>query len=244
MLPALLACCMPAFAQNIRQSVQVTNEYETKFADFRKVELETQLPDSLYDFDYSFDYSVFDSPYRGSYEFTPYEIRITPEPMEYDGSRFLLRAGAGYTLRPVLDLYWTAIRNNELTLGLSNSGRGYYGPYSARPSADGTVLGGFDGHDFSDSFGVSGHYIMRGADLRFKAGYDGIFTGDGTDAAGYNSAYAGVRLSSAEKSRTYFAYDIGVGYRYGSDVRTAAAREEGAWPPAKAISSWTVRSDP
>lgn len=228
MLPVLLACCMPAFAQNINQSVQVTNEYETKFADFRKLEVKSELPDSLYDFDYSFDYSVFDSPYRGSYEFTPYEIRITPDPMAYDGSRFLLRAGAGYTLRPVLDLYWTAVRRNDFTLGLSNAGRGYYGRYSSRPGTSGAVLDGFDGYDFSDSFGVSGHYVMRGADLRFDAGYDGIFTGDGFVNSAYNSAYAGVRLSSAEKSKTYFAYDIGVAYRFGADDMNPVAPEAAA----------------
>ena len=45
-LPALLACCAPAVAQNINQSVQVTNEYETKFADFQKLGVDSQVPDS------------------------------------------------------------------------------------------------------------------------------------------------------------------------------------------------------
>ena len=94
---ALLACGLPALSQNIRQSVEVTNEYEAKFSDFQKLGADTQIPDSLYEFDYSFDYSVFDSPYRGSYEFTPYEIQLTPDPMVYDGRRFILRAGAGYS---------------------------------------------------------------------------------------------------------------------------------------------------
>ena len=96
-------------AQNINQSVQVTNEYETKFADFQKQGLAMDVPDSLYDFDYNFDYSVFETPYKGSYEFTPYRIVVKPDPMPYDGRKFYLRAGAGYALHPVLDMVYTPV---------------------------------------------------------------------------------------------------------------------------------------
>ena len=58
----LLAATLSLTAQNINQTVQVTNEYETKFEDFKRQTPELQLPDSLYRFDYDFDYSVFDSP--------------------------------------------------------------------------------------------------------------------------------------------------------------------------------------
>lgn len=225
-LPFVLACCMPALAQNIDQSVQVTNEYETKFADFQKLGVDSQVPDSLYEFDYDFDYSVFDSPYRGSYEFTPYEIRITPDPMAYDGSRFLLRAGAGYTLRPVLDLYWTAVDLKDFTFGLTNNGAGYCGRYADRAAAsDGSgALGGFGGYDLSDSFSLGGHWILRGADLRFKAGYDGIFTGanDSGDVfmlGSMNSGHASVEIASSAKSGTYFSYLLGAAYRFGADSR-------------------------
>ena len=72
----LLTFAVSLTAQKINQSVQVTNDYETRFADFKKSEPDLVLPDSLYAFDYSFDYSVFDSPYKGSYEFTPYNVEI------------------------------------------------------------------------------------------------------------------------------------------------------------------------
>ncbi len=227
-LPALLACCMPAFSQSISQSVQVTNEYETKFADFQKLGVDSETPDSLYEFDYSFDYSVFDSPYRGSYEFTPYEIRITPEPMAYDGSSFMLRAGAGYGFHPVLDMYWSPVVKDNFTLGLFNTGSGYAGRYESHPltSYPPKVIDAFDGHDFSDSFGVGGRYMMRGADLRFKAGYDGIFSGDEVSATAMHSAYAGLRLTSSEKSRTFFSYDIAADYRYAADLIGPAVASE------------------
>ncbi len=75
----LLTFAVSLTAQKINQSVQVTNDYETRFADFKKSEPDLVLPDSLYAFDYSFDYSVFDSPYKGSYEFTPYNVEIVHE---------------------------------------------------------------------------------------------------------------------------------------------------------------------
>ena len=242
-LPALLACCAPAVAQNINQSVQVTNEYETKFADFQKLGVDSQVPDSLYEFDYSFDYSVFDSPYRGSYEFTPYEVRITPEPMAYDGSGFLLRAGAGYAMHPVLDVYWTAVRRDDFTFGLTNRGSGYAGTYASRPSADGGVaFSGFSGYDLADSFSLDGHWIMRGADLRFMAGYDGMFTGanDVSDRfvrGSLNSGHVSVELASAEKSRAHFSYKLGAGYRFSHDSRVLADAPAGQALPGGMNSS-------
>ena len=62
---------VPAFSQGIDQSVEVTNEYETRFSDFHKRTVAESVPDSLYRLDYNFDYAVFDSPYKGSYDFTP-----------------------------------------------------------------------------------------------------------------------------------------------------------------------------
>ena len=54
-LVALVALGAPLAAQNINQSVQVTNDYVTRFADFQKLGPSLQVPDSLYRFDYDFD---------------------------------------------------------------------------------------------------------------------------------------------------------------------------------------------
>ena len=100
---ALLALCAPLGAQNINQTVEVTNDYRTRFADFQKQGPTMTVPDSLFRFDYDFDYSVFETPYRGSYEFSPYRIEVTPEARQRDGSRLYLRAGAGFTFHPQLE---------------------------------------------------------------------------------------------------------------------------------------------
>ena len=47
---AVMALCAPLSAQNINQSVQVTNEYESRFSDFQKTGPSLQVPDSLYRF--------------------------------------------------------------------------------------------------------------------------------------------------------------------------------------------------
>lgn len=217
MSAALMALGLALAAQNINQSVQVDNDYQTSFADFQKSGPDIMVPDSLYSFDYSFDYSVFESPYRGSYEFTPYEIKVTPDVMGYDGGKFFLRAGAGYSMHPELDLVFNPVTRGDFAMSIHNTGRGYAGRYHGR---DG--LEGFNGYDLSDNLGVGGHWLLRGNTVVFDAGYDGIFASDGTSGSLFNSAYAGARITSAGKSSSYFEYEFGLDYRYGSDMFSGA----------------------
>ena len=131
----LLALTVPAGAQNINQSVQVTNEYLTRFADFQKQGEELQVPDSLLRFDYNFDYSVFDTPYRGSYEFSPYRIDATPAARLSDASRLYLRAGAGYTFHPELQFAWRVLDEQNYKIRLTAGAGGYAGPYRTHGGA-------------------------------------------------------------------------------------------------------------
>ncbi len=201
-----LFLALPAFPQSIDQSVEVTNEYETRFSDFQKKNVAESVPDSLYRFDYNFDYSVFDSPYRGAYDFTPYEIKLTPEPVPYDGRTLYARAGAGYSLHPVLDITYTPLAGKEAGVSLHNHGYGYAGD---------------EFHDLSNEAGVSGHYHSRVGKLSFTGGYGGIFAGDGVENSSYNSANVSLSLSSPEREGTAFLYKIGAGYRYGADRMSA-----------------------
>ena len=61
-----LLCSLSLKAQNINQSVEVTNTYESSFADMPKQNLALSVPDSLYRFDYDFKYTIFDPEYKGS----------------------------------------------------------------------------------------------------------------------------------------------------------------------------------
>ena len=106
-------------AQNLNPEVQVTNEYQTRIDDVTKQGPRMRIPDSLLRFDYHFDYSVFDSPYKGSYEFSPYSVTITPDPKVYDGRKLYLRGGLGYVLKPELDVVWAAVDQKRMADGLS-----------------------------------------------------------------------------------------------------------------------------
>ena len=59
-------------AQTLDPTVEVSRSYEGKLMEVHKPALVMSVPDSVFRFDLNFDYSVFESPYKGSYEFNPY----------------------------------------------------------------------------------------------------------------------------------------------------------------------------
>lgn len=211
----LLLVCGALSAQNINQSVQVTNEYQAKFADFPKQEFSISVPDTLYRFDYDFDYSVFETTYKGSYEFSPYEIALNPEPVKYDINKFYLKAGAGYGLHPELDFAYNLISKEKFNLSIFNTGGGEAVTYHLRDNNN-----HFFGYNLKDSFALSGRHVMPSAELDFKLGYDGIFAKSSEDlSSAYNSAIVSASISSTSTSR--IAYSLGVDYRYGYESFSA-----------------------
>lgn len=213
---AVMALCAPLSAQNINQSVQVTNDYVSRFADYQKTGPSLQVPDSLYRFDYAFDYSVFETPYKGSYEFSPYRISVTPEARLYDGSKFFLRLGAGYTIHPQFEMAWQMMQTQDFAIGVFAEAGGYAGRYSRRG-----VAGTFAGHDLSGRVGLGGQYLRPATRLSYHFGYEGIFAGiDGTNPyyrSGFSSVIAAGRIQSRERPGNQMFYDIDVQYRYSSD---------------------------
>ncbi len=213
---AVMALCAPLSAQNINQSVQVTNDYVSRFSDFQKTTTGLQVPDSLYRFDYAFDYSVFETPYKGSYEFSPYRIAVTPEARLYDGSKFFLRAGAGYSIHPQFEMAWQMFQSQDFAIGVFAEAGGYAGKYSRRGVAD-----PFSGHDLSGRVGLGGQYLRPATRLSYHFGYEGIFAGmDGADPyyrSGFSSVIAAGRIQSRERPGNQMFYDIDVQYRYSSD---------------------------
>lgn len=213
---AVMALCAPLSAQNINQSVQVTNEYESRFSDFQKTGPSLQVPDSLYRFDYSFDYSVFETPYKGSYEFSPYRISVTPEARLYDGSKFFLRLGAGYTIHPQFEMAWQMLQTPDFAIGVFAEAGGYAGRYSRRGVAE-----SFSGHDLNGRIGLGGQYLRPAVRLSYHFGYEGIFAGEGGAEpyfrSGFSSVIAAGRIQSRERRGNQMFYDIDLQYRYSSD---------------------------
>jgi len=214
---ACVALGAPLAAQNINQSVQVTNDYITRFADFQKQGPALQVPDSLFRFDYDFDYSVFETPYKGAYEFTPYRIEVKPEARLYDGSKLYLRAGAGYTLHPQLELAWQMLQEKNFSIGVFAEAGGYLGNYRRRGVDD--VLAG---HDLNARVGVGGQYLTPAVRMSYHFGYEGIFAGvhgENTPfSSSFNSAVVGGRIQSRERRDNRFYYDVDLCYRYSGDA--------------------------
>jgi len=180
--------------------------------DFKKGEVRMAISDTLQEFDYHFDYSVFDSPYKGAYEFSPYFVQMTPDKSEYDGRNFWLRGGAGYTLHPVLDFVWTPVRKPNVALTVLNSGKGYVGNYIFGPTEN-----VFSGHDIDDKLGFQADFIGKSHISRLTGGWNGIFTKTGIATSGYNSFNIDFDIKSMAKDVPSFQYDFDLGYKYASD---------------------------
>jgi len=221
---AALAISVSALSQNVNPTVQVTNDYQTHMSEVRKQGVEISVPDTLYDIDYNFDYSVFESPYKGAYEFTPYAVKMEPAVTPSSSSKFFLRAGAGYTLHPEAELDWTPVTGGKFSLGVFGTGSGFLGKYAVLDNDAMPVTGRFDGYDFGDKAGLQGSWRYGKGDLSFELGHNGAFASgsiysgmsEGSSSA-YNAFYGKLRAKSLDAGNRKFIYDAGVSYRYGMD---------------------------
>ena len=87
----LLPAAICASAQDIDPTVEVSRTYQGKMMEVHKPMISMQIPDSVMQFDLDFDYSVFDSPYKGTYEFNPYLQDMKPHPAAWTGSTAVFR---------------------------------------------------------------------------------------------------------------------------------------------------------
>ena len=207
-----------AAAQNLNPEVQVTNEYQTRLTDVTKQGPEMAVPDSLLKFDYHFDYSVLDSPYKGSYEFSPYSVIIPPDPRPYDGRKLYVSAGAGYTFRPELDVVWAAVDRKRFALNVFANMEGFLGNYRRIvPNTFELNKNVFDkGWDFGAGAGLDSRFKLGRVNFRAEAGYEGVFTGHELyHRQNCHAPYARIRFNVDPDRK--FSYAGGVGYRYVQD---------------------------
>ncbi|MCH5173718.1 MAG: hypothetical protein J1D85_05870 [Bacteroidales bacterium] len=223
-IPALVLLSSASWAQNLNPEVQVTNDYQNRIDDVSKKGVAMTIPDSLLRFDYHFDYSVFDSPYKGAYEFSPYSVTITPDARPYDGRRLYLRAGAGYVLKPEFDLVWSAVDRKKFSVNAFASAGGFYGNYKhVQPHTFVREKGVFDrGWDFASSVGADARINIGKTLLRTEFGYDGIYTGHDIYSGGNtHSPYVSAHIGSNSGRR--ILYNAGVTYRYVYDALSSGS---------------------
>lgn len=229
----LLGVCAVSSGQNLDPTVEVSRSYEGKLMEVHKPAIRMDVPDSVLRFDLEFDYSVSDSPYKGAYEFSPYAMEMRPASKYYDFRKFYLKAGAGYSLHPELDVIWSPSFRKPFRLDVYASNRSYVGNYwniVRKEESDGTYSIGrqmnngdesrhWKSFDLASKAGVAGRYDWEKARLGFDVGYRGIHQGKGVMTSGrsYNALEAEAYVGSKDRKDSSFGYHVSAVYHLGGD---------------------------
>lgn len=126
---ALLALSLGAAAQNLNPTVEVTNTYKREASGIEKPDQLLPLPDSVSRFNYDFDYTVRSTPYRGSYEFKPYNVQLRPNARPDTQNKFYAKLGAGYGFHPEAVVVYTPHAGSALQVNVYGSYNAYLGYY-------------------------------------------------------------------------------------------------------------------
>lgn len=222
-----------AAAQNLDPTVVVDREYEGKLMEVHKPALQMAVPDSVTRFDLDFDYSVFESPYKGSYEFNPYLLSMKPSAATEAPGKLYLRAGAGYHLHPELDLVWSPQllkHDSGLSMDVYARHRSFVGKYWALEPDAGMVIRHTDlttpGYDLDSRAGVNVKYDWSMGDASVDLSYYGLHLGFNESENSSRRGYNALDLSFAVGSKpnvTHFIYGVDGKYRYAHDGSTSAA---------------------
>lgn len=211
-------------AQDLNPTVEVSRQYRGALMDIDKPSVKMAVPDSVMKFNLEFDYSVFDSPFKGAYEFRPFLMDMDLAPGLSGEHSFYLRAGAGYSLHPELDLVWSPFKSDRFRLSVYANHRSYVGNYRSltiKPLAgDAEIARGrrnYSGYDLVSTAGIDGSFDWENGILSFDAGYYGTALKDTVLNRGYDGLDLKFGISSKKKSESHFIYDIGVHYRYAED---------------------------
>ena len=210
-------------AQNLDPTVEISRAYEGKILDANKPLREMTVPDSVSTFRLDFDYSVFDKPYKGAYDFNPYLMNMRPSETVEQQQTFYLKAGAGYRLRPELDLIWSPVLKNGLRLGVYALHRSYIGDYrtigldaeSGSLNWDGSSR--WNGYDLMSKVGANLGYNWKVGVLGLNVDYYGLAGNDGLGSRGYDAVDVNFSAASNKDSKDNFVYVLNLDYRFGED---------------------------
>ena len=179
---AAVMCSGVLAAQNLDPTVEVSRAYEAKIAEAKKPLREMTVPDSVNTFRLDFDYSVFEKPYKGAYDFSPYLMSMRPTALAYNPRTLYLKAGAGYRLYPELDLIWSPMLKKGLCLDVYAVHDSYVGDYRTigLSAVDGNIgnldwdgSGRWDGYDLASKVGANLKYNWKAGVLGLNVDYYG-----------------------------------------------------------------------
>ena len=233
-LASALAAAVTAldYGKNLNPTVEVTNAYEGGASSINKPAQQMAVPDSVTRFNLDFDYSVFEKPYQGAYEFTPYYVQLKPAPKPSTTEKFYLRAGAGFTLHPELDLVWSPIQKEKYRLNVYATHHSYFGRYhqfGSTTSPDNVVTidksgEKMDGFLADTKAGVDGTYGWDGGEAMLDLGFRHRMADNAYHFQKLGGIEAKGRVRSLPTDEPHFLYDAAVNYHfYGSDLSHTTA---------------------
>ena len=219
---ALLLSGAAVFGQNLNPTVEVTNTYEGTLSGLVKPQQPVHLPDSLTRFNLDFDYAVFENPYKGAYEFRPYMVQLRPTAAPSTENRFYLKAGAGYSMHPIVELLWTPVASKGFRVNLYADHHSYMGYYRGISPVMDTELGGNTfsddgsrpaGADIDTRAGVVGTYQWAGGEVGVDLSYRNLYVERKELAHRLDNGFqAEAWVRSLTGSKSAFQYDARVRY--------------------------------
>ena len=183
-LCAMVAAGSVAASQNpnLNPTVNVTKDYDGQGVQAERQLDSIRVPDTLTRLNLNFKYSGLESKYNGGKEFNPVLTELVIEAPEELRKCFYLKAGAGYTFRPELDLAWTFKNYGRFKAGLFARNRSYWGKYWAPSAEGGSIVGQKDvsrtGFDGQARLGMDGRADWDALSLNFALWYDGVYAKD------------------------------------------------------------------
>lgn len=227
---AFAVLSITAYSQNLDPTVEVNRAYEGKLMEVHKPVLRMEVPDSVTRFDLDFDYSVFESPYKGSYEFNPYLLSMKPGQTSDMSRRFYMRAGAGYQLKPVFDLAWSPRMGKGFKMDVYAVHRSFIGSYwnlSPELQRNGTLKidrmpeseddRSWKGYDLMTKAGFDARHDWKKGAFSFGADYYGLAQKDRSWNRTFNALDAYMGLGNKGEWEQSFLYDFRIDYRFGGD---------------------------
>ena len=223
-----MAAGMPAFAQNpnLNPQVQVTNDYKAQLGLQGKQSVEIEVPDSLKSFRTSVDYDVIATPYKGSYEFSPYEISIAPQKPASDFGKFFFRGGAGYSFRPELQAVYVPLHKAKHTLLIYQDLSGYLGRYRSLDERS-----PYNGFDFSENFGLEGKVFSTNYAFDYGVDYKGLLNRDFNGNSIFHQFTVKGGIKTDIDAKVLFAANASVSHAIDTYLDQTSVRASGYFMP-------------
>lgn len=209
-------------AQTFNETVEVTNDLLVDMSGSERKTVEMEIPDSLSEFRLNFDYSVFSKPYKGAYEFTPYNVLFRPISGQERRPLLYLDAGAGFAFNPTLSAVLTPRISDKFMMSVYQDFDGYVGQFNGNG-------GHYDGYELAERIGAQAWAWFKPVELSLNTFYRGMWTKDfALSGSPFHTFAIQADLTSKGHEVRSLHYGLTVDYRFSGDYDMPVALRENA----------------